>query len=326
MPLDPLGLPQSGPGWELIKSLYSYYGLKDYLKFRYYENFDKDKFREIYAYKDNPNISGEQIFWRDIITGLLQEEDNIKLYNFQISEWFPRKPGIFWTYSAAKARKIAAQNHIEKVDKNMVVFDVWGKTLMSELGGIGSVNIRKNRENVLLTATASGFTDAGIPLICPHSIWEKIKNEIKKNKRVEVDIRGTIKAIPIEYDSFLLRNSGLPKVAISIDSVLNIDFKVSNLNIRVCPWTLFEINDNNYPYGFTFVTHDLFKDDMNKSVNWMLNYIDDKNGKAILTDFDENTNSLNAIFPLNGCLDETILSDEVFRYCQKIRRDFERNY
>jgi len=327
MPVDKImGFPKSSPGWDLIKTLYTYYGLKDYLEFKYYDYFRKDIILEIYAYKDNLNIPGEQIFWRDIATGQLQEEDKIKLYNFQISSWFPRKPGIYWTYSAALARRKAWRNHIEKVTKDMIVFDIWGKTLMSELGGVGSVNIRKNRNNVLLTATASGLTDAGIPLICPQSIWKKIAKELKANKRVEVDIRGTIKNIPVEYDSFFLRNPCFPKVAVVIDSILNIDFKVSDLNIKVCPWTLFEIEDGDYPYGFTFVTHDLIKDELQDSINSIIEYIDQKKGKLILTDFDENTNSLNAKFPLNSLMDGTVFSEDVFRYCQEIKRKFERTY
>lgn len=325
MPIDQiLGLPQSSAGWDIIKTLYTYYGINDYLRFNYYERFKKDRLREIYSFKNNPNIPGEKIFWRDIMLGDIQKYDNIALYGFQISPWFPRKPGIYWTNTAAMAREKAWQKHVESIDKKMIVFDVYGKTLMAELGGIGSVNLRKDRNNVLLTATASGFTDAGIPILCPSAIWKKIKQELDKNRHLEVDLKGTVEMIPLEYDSFFLRNPGLPKIAIYVGSILNIEFKVSTQSIKICPWTIFETDKSHSPYGFTYVTHDLFKNNFQNSVNWILDYIDKRNGTYILTDFDEETNSLNAKFPLNGCIDGTVFSDDVFRYCQKIKRKFER--
>ncbi|MBN2088589.1 hypothetical protein JW964_03205 [candidate division KSB1 bacterium] len=320
-----LSFLQSNPGWDLIKSLFNYYGLRDYLKFQYYEKLKPPKIREIYAYKNNPNISGEQIFWREIMTGQIAEGDLVKLINFQISPWFPRKPGLYWTYEAAKARKIAKEKHVEGLEENFIIFDVWGKTLMTELGGIGSVNIRKNRDNVLITATASGYTDRGIPIICPQNLWHEINSALRRDQMIEVDLSGTIEDMPLEYDSYFLRSPGLPKIAVFVSSLLNIRIKVSRLNIVVSPWTIFETSNEYGPYGFAYVTHNLSEDDMRNSVNWINTYIEKKGGSIILTDFDEETNSLNARFPLNGGLDGfTYNAEDIIRYCQEIKKRFDR--
>ncbi len=312
----------SNAAWDLIKSLSSYYGLRDYLESRYVERFRPTDIKEIYAYKRGQKKSGEAIFWREVLNGGLQAGDRVKLINFQISPWFPRKPGSYWTSDAAKARRIAVNRHVQSVERDLVVFDLHGKTLMTELGGLGTVNFRKNRDTVLFTATASGHTERGIPLLCSSAIWGQIDRNLRRSGRIEIDLEGKIEPVPIMYDSFFLRSPGIPKIAIRVGSILSIKIKVSRLNIIVTPWTLFETQDQHNPYGFTYVTHELFNDAMRDSISWMLNYVDDNGGTVVLTDFDEETNSLNARFPLSGCADGSILQEKILRYTQNIWRKF----
>ncbi len=251
----------------------------------------------------------------------------ISLMNFQMSPWVPRKPGLFWTYNAAKARNRAFQYHIEDIDpkKGAITFDIYGKTLMAELGGVGCVNFRKNRNDVLLTATASGDTQCGIPIICTSSIWRTIESELQKDRMIEIDFTGIVEEIPLEYDVFLLRSPNIPKIALRIGSILNLKLKSSALNINVTPWTLFETDRDHQPYGFTFLNHSLFRDNIDNSVNWIYQYIEKRGGKTILTDFDEERNSLNAEFPLQRCLAGEIAHQEVMKYCQNIYRKFYKN-
>jgi hypothetical protein len=314
----------SNPGWDLIKSLFGYYGLRDYLTFWYYDTFDPEKITEIYAYEDDPTISGEEVFWRMVMTGGLLEGNPVRLYNFQVSPWFPRKPGLYWTYGAALARQTAMQRHVERVEENTIVFDIYGKTLMSELGGIGTVNFRKNRDNVLFTATASGDTQRGIPIVCSRQVWNEIEKSLRADRMVEIDLQGTVEAVPTEFNSFFLRSPGLPKIAVAVKSILNIRAKkVSRLHVIVTPWTIFESSNKDFPYGFTYITHDLLGDRMDESVKWMMDYIERYDGELILTDFDEETNPLNAIFPLNGCMGGSVSDRDILGFCQRIKSRFE---
>jgi hypothetical protein len=280
--------------------------------------FDPEKLRKISAYRIDSRITGDEYFWSNVISGSILPSDRIELSNFQISPWFPRKPGLYWTYDAAKARKLAWENHVEKIEKDFVVFDVYGKTLMSELGGIGTINFRKNRNEVLLTATISGATQCGIPLIVSQTIWEQINAEIQKGKKIETDLVGTVEEIPIEYDAPMLRSPSVPKIAIKIKSILNIELKDTRQTINITPWTIFELPSQTQPYGFTYINHDLYGDNMNDSIRWMLDYIDQRKGQVVLTDFDENLNHLNAKFPLEKCVSGEITKDSIHGYCQKI--------
>ncbi len=304
----------------LIKSLLDYHGLRHYISFLYQERLHPERITTIYAYSKNQRVPGEKIFWDKVFSRKLEEGDLVKLHNFQISSWFPRRPGLYWTRDAERARQTALRNHIETIDGQTVVFDIWGKTLMSELGGIGTVNFRKHRDDVLITATGSGVTEKGIPIICPRQIWDELHKELNTNKMIEVDLQGSVAPIPSEFESFFLRSPGIPKVAVRIKSLMNINVKDSLLDVVVTPWTLFETSDEHYPYGFTFVHHKLHSDDMSRSTNWMTDYVERKGGTQILTDFDEETNSLNAFFPLSGCIDGSVISTDILRYCQTIKK------
>lgn len=312
---------ESNPGWDLIKFVYHYYGLKDYVSFRYYDTFDKDKILEIEAY-DFDNNPGDQKFWKEVISGGILPKQKLRLKDFKISSWFPRKPGQYWTYNAAYAREKAMRYHTEKIEKGGFVLEVYGKNLMTEVGGIGAVNFRKDRDYVLITATASGKTEQGIPLVCRKNVWEKIEPEFVKGKPIEVDLEGELVYIKEDNSSFFLRTPSIPKVAVLINSVLNIKIKSGMSEIIVSPWTLFETKDRWNPYGLTYINHSIFEDDINKSIKWMENYIDEHNGKTILTDFDENLHSLNAVFPLNDITNGTILTKEIIRFSQKVMKDF----
>ena len=123
---------ESNPGWDIMKSLYYYYGLKDYLSFWFDDTFRENKIVEIEAY-DFDNVQGDMVFWEKILSGQLLKGQKLRLKNFQISSWFPRTPGQYWTYEAAQARKYALSRHIDEINENGIVFDVFGKTLMTQV-------------------------------------------------------------------------------------------------------------------------------------------------------------------------------------------------
>lgn len=309
--------------WQVIQPFLEYYNLKAYVT-RILRRQTQTPERTIFAYSANRRSSGEELFWHDVIRGSISEGNSLLLRDFQLSPWFPRKPGVYWTERAHEARQEAFRNHVESAERGAVVFDLYGKTLMAELGGIGTVNLRKDRDNVLVTATASGQTHQGVPLLCSSTVWDSLRTSLAQDNMVEMDVRGEIVSIPSEFDSSVLRSPGVPRIALSVESVLDVKPKVSRLPITVTPWTIFETRNRRHPFGFTYVTHRLLIDDIANSVRWLLDYIDSKQGTTILTDFDELTSPLNARFPLGACFEGTITTEQVIQYCQAIDRHFAR--
>jgi hypothetical protein len=68
--------------------------------------------------------------------------------------------------------------------------------------------------------------------------------------------------------------------------------------------------------------HNLYQDDYSNISNWITRYIDENNGSLIVTDFDEETNVLNAEFPLSQCIQGDISVNQIQRYCQNIHKKF----
>lgn len=158
--------------------------------------------------------------------------------------------------------------------------------------------------------------------MCSKQIWEIINSELEKEKMMEIDLVGRVRYIPKDYDSYLLRTPNQQKIVLEIESILNTKTKKSNSKIYVTPWTLFKTSYNDAPYGFTYLHHNLYDDDIEKSINWMKKYVKERNGKSIITDFDEETNSLNAEFPLSSCINNGINHSDIIEFCQKIGSQF----
>ena len=312
------------PAINLIKSLVSYYGLKDYISFQCDKVFGASNVLEIEAY-NHDNLQGDQVFWEKVLSKQLLIGQKLRLKNFQISPWYPRVPGQYWTPEAVFAREYAVDRHIEDRNAGKIIFDIYGKTLTTHLGGIGSVNFKKNRDFVFITATASGMTDEGIPIICRKNVWQEIEKKFNKQNKVEVDIEGTLVDIdPAINNSFFLRAGGVPRVAVSVNSILNIKIMASALKIDACPWTIFQTTNKHTPYGFTYKTHTVFADDITATNKWLNDYVENHNGKTVLTDYDENRSHLDAIFPLCDAAIGNIVDNKLMEYLQKINKAFKK--
>lgn len=311
----------TNPGWNVVQILLNYLGLPDYLRAKEYEYLDQRRTVEIHGRYQNPrgrqsNIPGEQIFWGRIFEGSILEGQKVKLVNFSLSTWFPRKPGLYWTYQAKLARN-KARRHGNIQNNGMIVYDLHGKTLMTELGGVGSVNFQKGRDINLLTATSNGETHAGIPIIVTARVWDRIRDAFEKHQFIKASMDGTLVPRPTTYDSFLFRSPSIPKVAVLIDNVNLIDLSPADEPYSVTPWTVFEL-DQDISYGFTYATCNLGRDSIDDSVAWMQEYIRDNSGRTILTDFDEANTQLNAIFPLNDMVNNPAITRDFIEYCQAI--------
>lgn len=316
----------SNPGWNVIQILLNYLGLTDYLKAKEYEYLDQRKTNIIHGVHQNIKskqfIPGEQIFWRKIFDGRILEGQKVKLVDFYLSPWFPRKPGLYWTYQAKLARQKARKYGIE--EEGMTVYNVHGKALMTELGGVGTVNFQKGRDINLLTATSNRETHAGIPLAVTKKVWSKIRNAFQEHQFIKASMRGVLVPHPTSYNSYLLRSPNIPKVAVLIDNVNLIDISSAEESYSITPWTIFERNSNNneIPFGFTYSTCDLGRESLDDCVSWIQEYISNNSGQTILTDFDEVKNQLNAYFPLNDLVNNPTISKNLIKYCQGIPQKY----
>lgn len=295
-----------------------------------------------------PHIySNEQDFWKDLLgkefyttkkfrgsadisedgcTGL-EMHDVIILKNFQISEWFPRCPGLFWTKNGTLNRK-AAESDIEGVIGEFLVYGEKGKNNMMS-GGIGTNRLSTHRDVSgkpfrVLCATSSGICDAGIPIVVPEDVCSAILDPLMSGEGIEIDIEGTLSWLPFdnreiiipargavvedELRNWLMTSLHIPRYFLFVGSTLQVKRYISDFRLRASGWTVYEKgNREDYTPSFTYATFDPSnKDTIRRATDFMTDYVEGHGGKEIYTDFDEHVPRFNAKYSINDIMGKKV--------------------
>jgi hypothetical protein len=275
----------------------------------------------------------ENDFWRDAIGPYfympaernLYDGQLVELNNFEITEWFPRCPGLFWTKDAYESRNHAAQ-YIDRTTDRYIVLSPYGKTLMV-LGGRGTTRLEVHTDNYnykVLCATSSGRCDAGIPLVVSRGVYDEIRDELHHDGSIRADLSGFYSPFPMRYDELIWGNPGaelpskvrswlanslhIPKYCLKVESRLSVRKKKSESSIQATAWTLFNLRNQDNPEkalppSFVFWSFDpRFEDSIEEATNEIKNYIQYFGTGEILTDFDERVQRFVSKYPLSDIM------------------------
>lgn len=274
--------------------------------------------------------NSENEFWKDAIgpyfynpapTNLFDGQ-LVKLDNFEITEWFPRCPGLIWTKDGNKYRNQATKFLDRGLTDQYIVYSPRGKTFMV-LGGRGTTRLESHLGDYdykVLCATSSGRCDAGIPLVVSRDVYEEIRNELQHEGSVCADLKGFYSQLPLHYDQLVLESPGselpmrlrswlanslyIPRYCLKVESRLLIRKKESVSNIQATAWTLFRFEDPELPYSFVFWSFDPRNEDSILSATRKIQiYIENYGAGEILTDFDERVQRFVSKFPLSSVMD-----------------------
>jgi len=271
----------------------------------------------------------EELFWRDAIGPYFYEEAQtnlfegqlVKLVDFDITEWFPRCPGMFWTAEGHIYRERAKDYVADQIDKyRHIAFSPRGKSLMI-LGGIGTTRLEVHtgdeRDYKILCATSSGRCDAGIPLVVTRGVWEQIRDGILSEGAVKADVSGFYSPLPIKYEdlvietgtelarelrSFLSDSLYLPRYCLLVESSLQLKRRKSISSVQATAWTLFKSSDTDsaLPYSFTYHSIDAKSENsIKEAAEFIEGYVNYYGGEEILTDFDEKIRRFSSTYPLS---------------------------
>ena len=69
----------------------------------------------------------------------------------------------------------------------------------------------------------------------------------------------------------------------------------------------------------------MFENYISVANKWLTKYVDEHKGETILTDYDEDLNYFNAIFPLNDVTTGAIVDKKLMAYLQQINKAFKRS-
>ncbi len=244
--------------------------------------------------------NSEDKYWHDILGPTYYKNprrnpktligDVVVLKNFQLSPWFPRNPGLYWTHGGYRLRQL--MTHELKYTENLGLhFDPHFKNMLVEQGGFGTLRTQTQNRLSMYGATTSGDINAAIPILISSSVKSNLLRFSKKTPLIEVDLRGVVAPIPFTYLPYFHRQH-IPKYCICVNSILNIKIYMSDFSLTASAWTVYHNPNGRYQkkYGYTYANFNpIDESSIVKATDWIENYISDyTNGMGIpITDYDE---------------------------------------
>lgn len=257
--------------------------------------------------------SSNEDFWRPIIESPQPALRWVRLVHFQVTNWFPRTPGLYHTEQALSSRR-EARNYVFE-ENGVYMYDPYGKGHMLD-GGIGSVRFKpvsiNGEECWLSTATADGICHTGLPLAIPTRIMEYYDFNFDSSYQ----ITGKVTFLPEFLDRHFYHWHRIPQVYISVHTIKKSGREKSG-DVEITPMVFFtgagDSPDERFSRGVTFVRCVANSTaDLERASSWLSKYVD-RYGGTIVTNYDQQRPTFqDAPFSLQkvmaGRLDEYSLS------------------
>jgi hypothetical protein len=278
------------------------------------------------SYRTNEKV------WRDVIGEAIIAGQEITLEGFDILDWFPRAPGLYYTQGAPQARDEAfghlhpklmdgpALDHVGRVGKAgslrnyTAVFTPEGKSSMLE-GGVGCIRLRPIRidgkSHWLKTATSDGVIHTGVPIALPQALYNDIHVPVREQGAIRADIFGEIAFLDDPVSRVFDAYAKVPKVYLRVTSLRMCEpGPMRPLNASVAVSFVSEYQGAPKVYA-TYVTFEPNRPGtFDAAVTWMKQeYIEGQYRGRIITDFDQTRN----IFPEARLALSKVLDREVTR-------------
>ena len=303
---------------QVVGGFWSHLNLRRYAALRYLE-----------SRRGSATYGTEEEFWRDLIgpsfyRGNARERelainDVIELKGFQLTEWIPRAPGVFWTIQGDKSRRAARDYRYEAPAGRGPLFKPEGKMLMVLGGGMGTNRLLPHQgqdgQYRLLCATSSGRCDAGIPVILREEVYAAIQERLAERQGLEVDLTGRLASLPFDPQEielqkrrgivsemeepireYLTTTLHVPRYVLLVESSLSVKSYISDFRLSASAWTCFRAVDENTLkpyYSFTYTNFDP-RDEatIQQAAERLLRYTRYEYAEKIYTDFDEHVQRL----------------------------------
>jgi TIR domain len=248
--------------------------------------------------------------WRDIIGQRISAGMGIVLERFQVMDWFPRAPGLYYSPGAEGAREEAFQyldprfpgssirDHAgytrqkeTAVSKHTVVFTPEGKSSMLQ-GGIGAVRLKPiqilGEPHWLLTASSDGVPHTGVPIAIPRRLYLLLRAEILQRGAACATLKGELEFMPDPFSRLFDRSVMVPRLLVMVTELEACPPTSVKLETSVAVSFVSEYKGSPSVYA-TYVT---FRPDVDGSfeeaVSWMrTEYVEGQYQGRIITDFDQ---------------------------------------
>jgi hypothetical protein len=317
--------------------------------------------------KGSTTIESEEVFWSSIlkknykgnkcVPKKLNNGDVVTLKDFFMSEWAPKLPGQAWTVKSSKDISESLKHIDKKVElgnKMYEVIDPYGKNKIVS-AGYGSIRTNPGIGNndfyayFSLVTEKNWYCDLGIPIVVSKQVYQKCQDFLSEGTSAWVrEMKGIFIAdltLPIdniiphalgarytnEQHDILTRALGLPKCFIYISSPMDINLGYHNTHPECTAWTMFETELAHEPIRYTYACFNpKVKDSIEEAVAFINYYVNEYDGKKIITDFDGKIQRLNSSTNLttnliqsnNGIQELFVTVETVDRWREQLFRPF----
>lgn len=252
-----------------------------------------ESLNEDISINENLWFSNDEEFWSNVIANPTKYwNQKINLYDFVVSDWVARVPGLYWAPSSELIRQHKEEDVVLQSNR-WIEFYPPGKS-KKVMGGIGTLLLPPTDEGkILLSISAGCNASTGIPLLCFPEVYEQLK--IQQGDCVI--IKGAKwQPMDIHWASKFASTKDIPRGYLVIDSVDKIQILERNYPVAYHPFTLmeYEYQDSLF-YDFVYVTADSKVKNVDTEIErFFKEYAkkEGRNGEYLL-----NPNIVNPIFP-----------------------------
>lgn len=256
-----------------------------------------------------PSFETNEDVWRSILGQQVSAGLTVILRRFQVMDWFPRSPGLYYTPQADRARMEAFQYLHPGFDRSpirdhdhragnarqrdyTVVFKPPGKQSMLE-GGVGSIRLKPitmfGEPHWLTTASSDGVTHRGFPIAIPRRLYAPLLGQIHHRGAVCLILTGDLEFVPDPFSRLFDHAVMVPRLLLRVTALEHAEPTAVSLETSVAASFLSDYQGGGPNVYATYVT---FRPDVKgafeDAVAWMKNdYVEGEYRGRIITDFDQ---------------------------------------
>lgn len=234
----------------------------------------------------------EESFWKNIIDNPERYwGKEIELYNFVVSDWIARVPGLYWIESSQMMRE-HEKSDIAIQSQEWTEFFPPGKS-KKVLGGIGTLLLPPTDEGkVLISVSAGCNASTGIPVLLFPEVIEALK--IKQGDIINIR-KAKWQPMNIQWSKQFASTKDVPRGYLVVDNLEKIEILGGGCPIVYHPFSIMEYeHKDSLLYDFVYVTADCKAKDVKLKIEKFFNDYskkDGRNGEYLL-----NPNIINPIF------------------------------
>lgn len=281
-------------------------------------------------------------FWTNSIQNKLYAGQIIKLNNFNILEWIPASPGLFYTPHAESQRRAALRSHEKWRHETENIFTrAFVNPILKPIelrpdekmgmvqGGYGSLRVApkfvNNELQHIVCASSNGVSHEGLAITLKQSQFVRIIEDIRGGKIPIVNITGRLMILPKELSPINLKyHDDIPKFYLDVEELEIIKTKSAENAIISVAITYSKVSDylrsSSFSYSFCSFSPTENNKDLKEAVLWLQDYAvrySEEKDPIIIGDFDEEYNHFeNVEFPIKEIANGRIPMDKLLHFKQ----------